>query len=125
MGHHGSEEMSSEMQQKLEDALKRDKEDGVLRKQLAAESPQFGASGKYPMGKLDKSDEGEITFGIASHRGKVIVNFGKPVAWLGMDAAQAVALAASLLEHAHRCRDIGREHKTESKATGGITEPVS
>lgn len=124
MGHHGMDEMSEEMRDALQANLKEDRDDAIERKMLAAESPQFGATGKYPMGSLDKSDEGEIAFGITSHRGKVIINFGKPVAWLGMDANQATALAASLLEHASRCRDIGREHRTESKLPGGITEPV-
>lgn len=106
MGHHGSDEMSPEMQAKL----------GELKKQLQAESPRFGATGKFPDGSLDKSDEGEIAFGVASHRGKVIINFGKPVAWLGMDATQAAGLAALLLKHASQCRDIGPEQKSEARA---------
>lgn len=60
------------------------------------------------MGSLDKIDEDEIQFGITSYRGKVIINFGKPVAWLGMDQRQAASLGAILMRHATTCRDIGR-----------------
>lgn len=112
MGHHGSDEPSDEMMRAMK-AMKETRDD--MRKVLA-ESPQFGATGKYPMGELDKSDEGEIAFGVASHRGKVIMNFGKPVAWLGMDARQAGALAALLIQHAQRCRGIGDEQKSQATA---------
>jgi hypothetical protein len=109
MGHHGSEEPSAEMLRAME-SLKNaasEEKSSLAEKIAAAESPKFGATGKFPMGELDKSDEGEIAFGVASHRGKVIINFGKPVAWLGMDARQAASLAALLIQHANRCRDIG------------------
>lgn len=109
--HHSMDQMSPE----LLAALRAEK--GDLRKErLVAESPKFGATGKFPDGSLDKSDEGEISFGVTSHRGKVIINFGKPVAWLGMDSNQAAALAAFLLQHASRCRDIAPEAKSEAQA---------
>lgn len=114
MGHHGSDEPSPEMLRAMNE-LKAEKDD-LVEKLVKAESPKFGATGKYPMGELDKSDEGEIAFGVASHRGKVIINFGKPVAWLGMDARQAGALAVLLIQHANRCRDIGDEQKSQATA---------
>lgn len=100
--HHSMDQMSPA----LLAALKADKDD-LRKEKLVAESPNFGATGKFPDGALDKSDEGEISFGVTSHRGKVIINFGKPVAWLGMNASQAAALAAVLIRHATNCRDIG------------------
>ena len=118
MGHHGSDEPSAEMLRSME-AMKtamRDDKTSIMEQMVKAESPKFGATGKFPMGKLDKTDEGEIAFGVASHRGKVIINFGKPVAWLGMDARQAVGLAAILIQHANRCRDIGDEQKSQATA---------
>jgi hypothetical protein len=118
MGHHSSEEPSAEMMKAmaaLRDAAKDEGEQNLMEK-LTAESPKFGATGKFPMGELDKSDEGEIAFGVTSHRGKVIINFGKPVAWLGMDARQAASLAALLIQHANRCRDISGQ-PSESKAS--------
>jgi hypothetical protein len=99
-----------------EKAAMRDDKISIMEGMVKAESPTFGATGKFPMGKIDKTDEGEIAFGITSHRGKVIINFGKPVAWLGMDAAQASMLAVTLIRHANRCRDIGDQQETQAKA---------
>lgn len=64
--------------------------------------PKFGATGKFPQGKVHASDEGELQFGIATDRehGVVVLNFGKPVAWLGLPPAIARQLAQALLEHA-------------------------
>lgn len=120
MGHHGSEpsdEMLNAMRA-LHDANGDEAKAKEQRFLKAALEPKegFGATGQYPMGKLDKTDEGEIQFGVTSHRGKVIINFGKPVAWLGMDGAQAIALAKVLIEHAARCRDIGDEQRSEARA---------
>lgn len=99
------------------DAAKKDRDDSKDRSiKNLMETPKFGSTGNYPMGTLDKGDEGEIVFGVASHRGKVILNFGKPVAWIGMDAGQAVSLAQLLLRHAARCRDIGDEQKSQATA---------
>ena len=54
-----------------------------------------GATGEFPEGKLNQNDEGEIRFGVAADRehNKIILNFGKPVAWIGMSPGQAIALA--------------------------------
>lgn len=119
MGHHGSDEPTEEMIKALRAArdLGRDEKNGFIEELVKAENaPKFGATGQHPMGSLDKSDEGEIAFGVASHRGKVIINFGKPVAWLGMDARQAAGLAALLIQHANRCRDLGAEQLSEATA---------
>jgi hypothetical protein len=118
MGHHGSDEPSIEMLRSMEaaKASMRDDKASIMEQMVKAETPTFGATGKFPMGELDKTDEGEIAFGVTSHRGKVIINFGKPVAWLGMDARQAGALAATLIQHAARCRDIGEEKKSKATA---------
>lgn len=59
------------------------------------------ALGEFPSGKLNNEDEGALTFAIGVKDGKVIINFPKPVAWMGMPPAQAVALARILL---HRAR---------------------
>jgi hypothetical protein len=132
MGHHGTDEPSPLMRAAMDKvitekqfrasekeklaAMEAKNETGIGEKLAGAEKPTFGATGEYPMGKLDKTDEGEIAFGVTSHRGKVIINFGKPVAWLGMDAKQAAGLAAVLIQHVERCRDIGNEQHSEATA---------
>lgn len=116
MGHHSMDEMPDEF---------RDRQQEDLIRKLKADHLQstIGASGHYPMGKLHESDEGEIVFGVTSHRGKVILNFGKPVAWMGMDAHQARSLAALLLKHAERSRDIGADERKD-EMTARVSETM-
>lgn len=64
--------------------------------------PKFGATGEHPQGKLNKSDEGAIQLGIAHEKGKVIIQFGTPVAWLGMPPREALEFANLIVEHAHK-----------------------
>jgi hypothetical protein len=60
-----------------------------------------GATGDFPDGKLDETDEGGLAFGVGHDaQGYVRIDFGKPVAWMAMPAAQAVELARLLLRHA-------------------------
>ncbi len=65
---------------------------------------EFGASGKFPQGKLEDSDEGELRMGVAYDKlnGVVRVEFGKPVAWLGLPPPEARRLAQMLLDAASR-----------------------
>jgi hypothetical protein len=69
---------------------------------LVAIEEKLGATGNFPEGKLTKADEGEIQFAIAADPGarKVLVDFGQPVAWLGMNPDQARGLADMLREKA-------------------------
>jgi hypothetical protein len=59
-----------------------------------------GATGRFPEGHLNSNDEGEIRLAVGHQDGKVIIDFGKPVAWLGCNSEQARLLAQSLIEHA-------------------------
>jgi hypothetical protein len=63
---------------------------------------QFGATGQFPQGKLNDTDEGEIKIGVAYDKidGVVLVEFGKSVAWLGLPPPEAVELGKLLLRHA-------------------------
>ena len=63
----------------------------------------LGATRQFPQGKLAPSDEGELKFAVGAKDGKVVIEFGKPVAWMGMDAEQAISLAELLIEKAARC----------------------
>jgi hypothetical protein len=71
--------------------------DGNAPKKL---SEMLGATGKFPNGKLTDSDEGEIQFQIGSKDGTIIIDFGKPVAWLGVQKEQAIEIAKALCKHA-------------------------
>lgn len=63
---------------------------------------EFGATGSFPQGKVEDADEGELRMGVAYDKlnGIVRVQFGKPVAWLGLPPPEARQLAQLLLLHA-------------------------
>lgn len=61
----------------------------------------LGATGKFPEGKIDEHDEGEIKIGITVKEETIIMNFGKNVNWVGFTKEQAKQIAASLLEKAN------------------------
>jgi hypothetical protein len=64
-----------------------------------------GATGKYPEGKLDKSDEGELTIGIdVDIHGNVRLEFGKPVAWLAMPPDAAISFGKLIINTAAKVK---------------------
>ena len=63
---------------------------------------KFGATGKFPQGKVSEDDEGELRFGVSSDGALVNLSFGKPVAWVGMDPPLARKLASMLTAHADK-----------------------
>jgi hypothetical protein len=67
---------------------------------------KLGATGQFPRGKMNTDDEGELQFAVGSDpdKHKVIINFGKPVAWIGISPADAEQIAQSLIKHARRAR---------------------
>lgn len=67
-------------------------------------NPVLGATGKFPDGKLVHEDEGELQFGIAHDQDNVILNFGKPVAWMAFPPEMALQLAKTLEHHASQVR---------------------
>lgn len=64
-------------------------------------NPVAGATGSFSDGKLNPDDQGDLQMAVSNDpRGNVIVEFGKPVAWLGLPPANAIALAKVLLARA-------------------------
>lgn len=63
--------------------------------------PEIGATGQFPDGKLDNSDEGELAFAVGRDSdGNVRIDFGTPVAWMAMPPYIAINLARTMLKHA-------------------------
>lgn len=79
----------------------------------------IGAVGQHSQGKLTKKDEGDIQFRVGSENNKVVLDFGTPVHWVGMDAQQAADLASSLLKWA---RIVGR--KNGETITVNLNAPI-
>lgn len=63
---------------------------------------QLGPTGRFPEGKLNPDDEGEIAIGVAYVEGKVVFDFGKPIRSLGLTPKQAFEIAGLLQRQARR-----------------------
>lgn len=59
-----------------------------------------GPTGEFPEGRLNEHDEGELMIGLVAHKGKVVLNFATPVAWLALNPNQAIQIANVLIEKA-------------------------
>ena len=98
MAHHGSDPFDEpERLQRMED----------LKKKLLDTASFRGALGDFPEGQLTKMDEGAIQFAIGEKDGKVVIDFGTPVAWVGMTPQQAADFASTLLK---RARLVARQN---------------
>ena len=66
---------------------------------LKGKRTMIGPTGKFPHGKLDPTDEGELSLAVAfDFKNNVVrVEFGKPVAWLALDPAAAIELGNLLI----------------------------
>lgn len=82
--HHGNQESSDAM------------------RKMFGPNEELGATGQFPDGKMSNDDEGEIKFAIAHSSEQVVVNLGKPVAWLAMSPQQAMDVADVLRNHAEQ-----------------------
>lgn len=76
-----------------------------------AEQLKLGATGEFPKGRLNSSDEGELKLDVTHDRGKVIVHFGKPILWIGFTKEEAAVLADLIMKHAHELNRAS--HKSE------------
>lgn len=91
MSHHGSDPFDDPKKiERLEQ----------MKKALLDTSAFRGALGEFPEGKVSATDEGAIQFAIGVKDGKVILDFGTPVAWVGMNPQQAADLASTILKRA-------------------------
>lgn len=71
--------------------------DPKLRKLFDSE---LGKTGDFPGGKLRPDDEGGVTFAVGTEKGRVVLQFKEPVAWLGMEPEDAIAMAQALIKRA-------------------------
>lgn len=70
------------------------------------EEMDLGPTRRFPEGKISPDDQGEAHIAIGTDSGKVILNFGTPVAWFGLNPGQARIIAAAILERAREIEDI-------------------
>lgn len=74
--------------------------DDFISKKLS-EMLDLGATGRFPEGRLTPEDEGELRMGVTTEREKIILAFGKPVAWIGFSVEQARKVANALYDRAN------------------------
>lgn len=98
MAHHGSDDLSPETRRLLNEQFLNSLDELMKRESARM---KLGATGLFPQGKLDESDEGELKLGVAHTPEKVILNFGKPIAWIGFDPSQAREIGRLLVHHAN------------------------
>lgn len=100
MGHHGTQAPYSEMGEEQMKELFKNFESKIP--QLNPENDlKLGPTGRFPMGHLNKDDEGEIRIGVTSSNGKVVIDFGKPIHWVGLSPEQAKDIAEVLISRAN------------------------
>lgn len=66
---------------------------------------KFGPTGKFPEGKLNQADEGELQLGITHDAGNVIIDFGTQVTWIGLPPSKAIEFANMIIQHANALKD--------------------
>lgn len=67
----------------------------------------IGPTGRFPRGKLNEEDQGEIQMAIGTDLVKnvVMVHFGAPMKWLALDRTTALAMSESLRQKAEQLRE--------------------
>jgi hypothetical protein len=63
-------------------------------------TPKLGPMGEFPKGKMRPDDDGAIRIAVMNRGGKIVMDFGGPVAWIGFDPSEARAIAAALERNA-------------------------
>ena len=83
----------------------------IQQMEIEAQRLNLGATGRSPSGQVHETDEGEIRMGVAhdAQERKVFLNFGKPVAWLGLNPEEAFDLGELLIRHSREVRGINDE----------------
>lgn len=90
MAHHESE-ISEEMKKRLSELSVE-----LKKREVEQYMQRLGATGKFPDGRLTSTDEGELCLAVVVYKGRVVVEFGKPITSLGMTPKEARGLAELL-----------------------------
>lgn len=110
MSNHSSNsdpEMQEKLNKMFSDVLKKHAPnlEAAVKQVDAAEA--LGATGQFPQGKMTEKDEGELRMAIAVVDDKVVLTFGKPVAWVGMGPDEAQRVGEAFLAKAAEARKAG------------------
>jgi hypothetical protein len=62
---------------------------------------------RYPRGKLNPSDEGELVFKIANQDDTLLLIFNKPITWIGFNILETEQLISKLQEKLEQMKKTG------------------
>ena len=64
------------------------------------------ASTEFSEGRLNRNDEGDLALAVAHdpQNNVVLIHFGKPVAWVGLNRKQTEGLISMLQDHASQIK---------------------
>lgn len=79
-----------------EDCAKKDNKESVMK---------IGATKKFPDGKINANDEGELRIAITIENGVIMVYFGKSISWLGFDTETARKFGETLIKRSEEIRE--------------------
>jgi hypothetical protein len=117
MAHHESTANKETLKRLFESTLtteERQRNEDMLNQM---ECMRLGATGEYPQGKLTREDEGEIRIATTSKDGKVILAFGKKIAWVGFTPQDAIDLGANLIQRGENLSSLrGKSRKARHSA---------
>ena len=68
---------------------------------LAGPTPA-GPTGRFPEGKMNAEDMGEIAVKIGAENGKVVMDFGPSMGWIGFTREQAFEISRTLRKRAQQ-----------------------
>jgi len=64
-----------------------------------------GKTGDFPHGKLNEHAVGELKLGLTVEEGKVVLVFGTPITWIGLEPKDARDLAELLIKYAEQAEE--------------------
>jgi len=101
MSHHSSDPFKgSEIFRKLMEKIPDNTGDQI-------KDMQRKLQGEFPEGRLNETDEGALVVMIGHERGKVVMQFASPTAWIGFNPNQAMDIAQALIQHAREAGIVG------------------
>ena len=65
---------------------------------------EVGPTGQFPEGKIDKSDDGEIKIAVGVQDGKIVMEFGAPIEWIGFTPEQGQEIGMLLIKRSAQAR---------------------
>ncbi len=120
MSHHNSlEDLPPDLLDAMRDQFR--VQESTYEQRIDELEKSLGPTGRFPLGKVAESDQGETAMAVGHTKGKVFLNFGSPMKWIGFTPSQARILAGHLLEHANAAPLISPDGTPERVFHGSET----